>query len=287
MAHVLEIIRRRVRLAYAPERARRWTAMPRSTEDCLNALSSLFPIGEAFFCRSVARYRDRITDPILREQVAQFIYQEAMHSKEHSRANDALREANVLGQEIEAAGRLMIGFTERFLPPVTQLAVTCALEHCTTMLCAKLLTMNWPRAEGTDKEFGKLWTWHAAEEIEHKAVCFDVYEQIFGKGVLAWLHRSGAMLGVTIIGGSGLMIAYGVASLKGFMRQKRAVTPEKTPAERIRPSMRSIFASMSWKDYFDYYRRDFHPDMHDHRDLLLAWKRENPGFGMDHGPERA
>jgi predicted metal-dependent hydrolase len=95
------------------------------------------------------------------------------------------------------------------------------------------------------------------------------------------------MLGVTIIGGSGLMIAYGVASLKGFMRQKRAVTPEKTPAERIRPSMRSIFASMSWKDYFDYYRRDFHPDMHDHRDLLLAWKRENPGFGMDHGPERA
>jgi predicted metal-dependent hydrolase len=51
--------------------------------------------------------------------------------------------------------------------------------------------------------------------------------------------------------------------------------------------MRSIFASMSLKGYFDYYRRDFHPAMHDHRDLLLAWKRENPEFGLDHGTQGA
>lgn len=287
MQHVLEIVRRRVRLAYAPERARRWTAMPRSTEDCLNALSSLFPIGEAFFCRSVARYRDRITDPILREQVSQFIYQEAMHSKEHSRANDALREANVLGKEIETAGRLLIGFTERCFPPVTRLAVTCALEHCTTMLCAKLLAMPWPRDAGTDKEFGKLWTWHAAEEIEHKAVCFDVYEHIFGKGILAWIHRIGAMIGVTLIGGGGLLVAFGVASLKGFLKREKAATPENDPAEPVRPSMRSIFATLSLDGYLDYYRRHFHPSQHDHQPLLDAWKRENPGFGLDHSHKAA
>ena len=287
MQHVLDIVRRRVRLAYEPERARRWSAMPRSTEDCLNALSSLFPVGEAFFCRSVARYRDLITDPVLREQVADFIFQEAMHSKEHSRANVALRDANVLGREIETAARLMLGFTERFLPPVTRLAVTCALEHCTTMLCAKLLTTQWPRNEATYKEFSKLWLWHAAEEIEHKAVCFDVYNHIFGTGFWAWLHRVGSMAGVTVIGATGLMIAFGVASLKGFMMKEQGGAKDKAPTERVSPSMRSIFRSMSFKVYLDYYRRDFHPDMHDHSNLLEAWKRENPGFGLDHGQQAA
>ncbi len=130
MQHVLDIVRRRVRLAYEPERARRWASTSRSTEDCLNALSSLFPVGEAFFCRSVARYRDQITDPVLREQVAGFIYQEAMHSREHARANVALRDANVLGREIETAARLMLGLTERCLPPVTRLAVLGVAPGC-------------------------------------------------------------------------------------------------------------------------------------------------------------
>lgn len=287
MQHVLDIIRRRVRLAFEPERARRWTTLPRSTEDCLNALSSLFPVGEAFFCRSVARYRDQITDPVLREQVANFIFQEAMHSKEHARANVALREANVLGREIETTARVMLGLTERFLPPVTRLAVTCAMEHCTTMLCAHLLATQWPRNEATDTEFCKLWMWHAAEEIEHKAVCFDVYNHIFGTGLLAWLHRAGTMAGVTVIGGTGLMIAFGVASLKGLRARGQGGTEGRTRDEHVSPSLRPMFKSMSFKVYLDYYRRDFHPAMHDHRNLLEAWRREYPDFGLDHEKQAA
>jgi predicted metal-dependent hydrolase len=37
-----------------------------------------------------------------------------------------------------------------------------------------------------------MWLWHAVEEAEHKAVCFDVYQQVCGKGwVGTFTDRSG------------------------------------------------------------------------------------------------
>ena len=44
----------------------------------LASLSSVFPDGEDFFVRSVRYFRDQITDPELRRQVAGFIGQEAI-----------------------------------------------------------------------------------------------------------------------------------------------------------------------------------------------------------------
>ena len=54
------------------------------------ALSSVFPDGEDYFVRSVRHYRDQITDPALKRQVAGFIGQEAVHGREHRVFNDRL-----------------------------------------------------------------------------------------------------------------------------------------------------------------------------------------------------
>src|SRR5438105_3207340 len=56
----------------------------------VSVLSSLFPEGEDFFVRSVRSYRDDVTDPDLKKQVAGFIGQEAMHGREHRRFNERL-----------------------------------------------------------------------------------------------------------------------------------------------------------------------------------------------------
>src|SRR5438270_11665263 len=52
------------------------------------ALSAVFPDGEHFFVRPVRHYRDQITDPELKRQVAAFIDQEAMHGRQHRPFND-------------------------------------------------------------------------------------------------------------------------------------------------------------------------------------------------------
>ena len=66
------------------------------------SLSSVFPDGEDFFVRSVRHYRDRITDPDLKRQVAGFIGQESIHGREHRAFNDRLDE---LGYPVKQAER--------------------------------------------------------------------------------------------------------------------------------------------------------------------------------------
>lgn len=68
--------------------------------------------------------------------------------------------------------------------------------------------MNWKNA---DETFAALWRWHAVEELEHKAVAFDVYERTVG----AYAHRVLVMALVTLVFGYDIG-AYGSAIL--FLR---------------------------------------------------------------------
>jgi hypothetical protein len=42
-----------------------------------------------------------------------------------------------------------------------------------------------------------MWRWHALEEVEHKAVAYDVYEKCVGRGPKAYAMRSAIMLTTT------------------------------------------------------------------------------------------
>ena len=55
-------------------------------------LSGGFPPGEEGFIRSVRKFSDQITDPVLKKRVAGFIGQESVHGQEHRRVNEKLIE---------------------------------------------------------------------------------------------------------------------------------------------------------------------------------------------------
>lgn len=158
-----------------------------------NVHSLQFPKGERFFINSVRHFRDRITDPVLKEQVAGFIAQEAMHGREHEAYNEALKQ---YGYPVEAMER-WVGRTLKVakltMPPKGQLAMTAALEHLTAIGAEELLGHD----DGLDRahpEMARLWRWHAIEETEHKAVAFDVYRHVAGTGPIAWLRRCFTLL---------------------------------------------------------------------------------------------
>src|SRR5690348_16100482 len=181
------IIRRRVNIDFASADVGAWSHRNTGFEDALNALSFVFPSGEAYFINSVQHYLRRIKDPVLKEQAERFIYQEAMHAREHGRANDELRQFHAYGRHIERLVVPLLAFSRRCMPKATQLATTCALEHFTAMLADCLLRdQQWFIAD-SEPSFVALWLWHAVEETEHKAVCFDVYQHICGKGALSYL----------------------------------------------------------------------------------------------------
>ena len=104
------------------------------------ALSSVFPDGEDYFVRSVRHYRDQITDPALKRQVAGFIGQEAVHGREHRVFNDRLAALGYPTKRYERFTKAGLRFRERILPPVSNLAATAALEHFTATLAELVLT---------------------------------------------------------------------------------------------------------------------------------------------------
>ena len=141
-----------------------------------DALSFTFPDGERFFIESVKHYADRITDPKLKREVAAFTAQEAVHSREHTVYNKHIAKSGVNTRPIENHIRFWMKLLRK-LPPRSQLAITCALEHFTALFAE--VTLGDPRTlAGAHPFYRDLWHWHAMEEEEHKAVAFDVFRTV-------------------------------------------------------------------------------------------------------------
>lgn len=188
-------VRRDLRFALPPERASDWHQQGSHVTHFFNALSLLFPAGERFFMDSVRNYRDRIEDPVLKKQVQGFIGQEAMHTREHVEYNDLLQGAGLPAHKLDRRLTMFLNLNRK-LPNSFQLAMTVALEHYTAMLAGLLLEDD-TRIAGSVEGYQQMWTWHALEETEHKAVSFDVWNSVIRPGPLRYLLRTGTMLTVT------------------------------------------------------------------------------------------
>jgi predicted metal-dependent hydrolase len=188
-------VRRDLRFALPSERACDWHQQGSHVTHFFNALSLLFPAGERFFMDSVRNYRERIDDPVLKKQVLGFIGQEAMHTREHIEYNDLLQSAGLPADRLDRRLTWFLNL-HRKMPKAFQLAMTVALEHYTAMLAGLLLEDD-TRIAGSVQGYEQMWTWHALEETEHKAVSFDVWNAVIKPGPLRYLLRTGVMLLVT------------------------------------------------------------------------------------------
>ncbi|MBL4868455.1 MAG: metal-dependent hydrolase, partial [Pseudomonadales bacterium] len=105
----------------------------------LDALQLGFPDGERMFIQSVRNYVDDITDPVLKEQVKQFIYQEAQHGIGHTDFTESLVKQ---GLQVNGVVKLIKSATLAFkkTPRKYQLAATVAAEHMTASLGEFLLS---------------------------------------------------------------------------------------------------------------------------------------------------
>jgi predicted metal-dependent hydrolase len=225
-----------------------------------NALSLTFPVGERFFISTVANFRDRITDPKLRAEVAAFITQEATHTREHVAYNKAIATIVDVSDLERKLHRQMEVTVKTRLSPVDQLAVTCALEHFTAIMAEDTLR-NTAHTEGALPEFRRLWTWHALEECEHKSVAFDVFQTIAaGKR-----NRRMTIMFFTTISfyAYNAGFTYALMKAQGHHRSPAAwakllwsIFGNPGPMRRIIPN------------YLKYYGRNFHPrDIDDSRVL--------------------
>ena len=146
-----------------------------------NAMSISFPSGERNFIESVRAYEDRIKDPMLANDVKGFYQQEAIHSREHRKYNQLLcrqRGYNLAMLEAVYLNRLERAKNNPRVTPRVNLAATVSIEHLTAIFGESILKGR--LIKSMPEPVAELWQWHALEELEHKSVAFDVYNQIGG-----------------------------------------------------------------------------------------------------------
>ena len=178
---------------------RHWLAGDAQATHTFNVGNLLFPTGERFFNDSLRNALPYVEDERLRKEIKGFLGQEVTHGNEHERCVARMHE---LGIDFARELRLFESFRRRLdarvrgLPEparrqavLTTLAVTAAAEHFTATLAAHVLEDNqW--TDDVDPDQRSLWLWHAAEEIEHRHVAYDVYRYLGG----GYLRRSSAMV---------------------------------------------------------------------------------------------
>jgi predicted metal-dependent hydrolase len=231
-----------------------------------NALSSTFPIGEAYFVESVRAFRTG-TPAKLAAEIKAFTTQEVIHSREHDAFNRRAAEAGYDLSKLEqrVGERLAVA---RARGPFANVAATMALEHFTAILAHQLLA-DPSHLEGADSEAAELWRWHACEEIEHKGVAYDTWLWATRDWPRwkRWKVKSRVMLYVTrnflldrTAGALELMRQDGVTGLRAWRLLLSYLW--------IRPGMFRKIAG-AW---FHYFLPRFHPWNVDDRHLLRAYE---------------
>ena len=235
------------------------------------SLSAVFPDGEDFFVRSVRHYRDQITDPELKRQVAGFIGQEAMHGREHRALNNRLDQLGYPTKPVERLTKWGLETRERIAPAKANLAMTAALEHFTATLAELVLSSEETRALFGDNEVRNLFLWHALEESEHKAVAFDVYKAVGGGERLRRWTMNAMRFGFVV--GMAAQVAIGLLLDRETYRRGKL----RRSWKKFRKS--PIVRRELWDQLKDYNRPDFHPDDSDATELVERWR--NVLFGEE------
>ncbi len=232
-----------------------------------NGVNMLFPQGERFFVRSVNHFLDQIDDPELVAQARGFFGQEGRHASAHDDYNDMLRAQGYrIDRFLAAFTWFGTNVTERLMPPELRLAATAAAEHFTAIMAEnafhkQILSVAHPTMKS-------LLEWHAAEEIEHKSVAFDVLQRVNPSYALrvAGLAVAASQLAAWWVIGTTMLLVQDRLTLAELREERRLMKLHRKDDEGI---AKRVFA----RGIREYLRRDFHPANNDNFHLAEALLR--------------
>ncbi|NUK88073.1 metal-dependent hydrolase [Streptomyces lunaelactis] len=166
----------------------------------INVLHLLLPAGERWFVKVFKEALPLVGDPVLLKDVKGFMGQEATHSVQHAHVLDHLAtqrlDTEAFTKHVDFLFEKLLGEKPPFGAPVPpqewlrfRLSVIAAIEQFTAVLGNWVLHAEGLDEAGSDEVMLDLLRWHGAEEVEHRAVAFDMYQHCGGEGLPRYARR--------------------------------------------------------------------------------------------------
>ena len=226
----------------------------------INALHIVFPTGERFFVNSVLKHQKEITDDKLKKQVRNFCGQEGVHSAMHEKFWKILDENGYIikGYEnhIDKLLHKVIAKIEIEGTRINNidLTATVCLEHFTALFGHALFEHVELNQDIVPKDMAELFQWHAAEEIEHKNVAFDVFQKVDKD---EHIKRAALMPIVTAL----LYFYLSIGTMMLMYQDRKHLKLSKLP-KQFYDFATGLFSDLHGdlvKEYFSFFKKDFHP----------------------------
>ena len=230
----------------------------------MNVMHLLPPEGEEWFVRTFKEALPLIDDESLREDVIGFIGQEAMHAQAHTEVHEQLRAHGIdvdpfVDQMKFVFGRALgnrPGHSRNSL--VERLSLIAAVEHLTAFLGDWVLNAEELDRADFDPTMLDLLRWHGAEEVEHRAVAYEV---------MRYFDVRHARRIRTYIAIAPTLVYFWTRGVRYLMDQDPTLThlpPKKRQAgfrDFRRVTSRGLFPSsmQMLKASLRYFKRDYHP----------------------------
>lgn len=235
----------------------------------VNSMHIVFPEGEKFFIRSVRKFTKDIKNEQLKKDIKGFCGQEGVHAREHERFWEVMEEQNLKPEGYAkflastafkgkySVENLFVKNLNKISPRLGDkfgLSITTGLEHYTAILANALFHEPIATNNNFAPQMLELLHWHAAEEIEHKSVCFDVLREVDDSYILR----------VTGMGAATLMLwTYLGLGQVYFLYQDKDSSIIELPKhlyEFIDLIVLGEIGKGLTKNLLQYFKKDFHPN---------------------------
>jgi uncharacterized protein len=183
MASAVEIVPRKFNGGFPGDIPRYWFRQNPILTNMLNTYTILVPDNEHYYMRNIRRTFESLKDSGLKARVRNFIQQEGQHGVAHQRYWENLTAQGLRFRGfLKLTGLLSYRFLEALFPLSMQLSVIAGVEHINAYMGHIFLENDLLKEADPRKRL--LFAWHFAEEIEHKEVAYDVFQEISGSYLL-------------------------------------------------------------------------------------------------------
>ncbi|WP_411143213.1 metal-dependent hydrolase [Streptomyces sp. x-80] len=252
----------------------------------INVLHLLLPAGERWFVKVFKEALPLVRDEELLKDVKGFMGQEATHSVQHAYVLDHLAHQGLdtgpYTRHVDFLFEYLLGERPPLGVPVPErewlrfrLSLIAAIEQFTAVLGDWVLDAEALDHADPDPVMLDLLRWHGAEEVEHRAVAFDMYEHTGGAELSRYLRR---ILGMSVTAPVlwylwGWGAAYLLRHDPQLATRSRYSLREHNRAVRkgLLPTWRALGAAIP-----RYLRRSYHPSQEGSLHTAVAYLASSP-----------